>query len=91
MQGVEAEGERSTVTMPVNPARTDETVSRVTETWTSPELEMTLLKTVSDPRSGDSKFEVTELRRESPARDLFEPPAGYEVIEREGFFAIQWE
>lgn len=89
IQGVEAEGKRSTVTRPVNPARTSDTFSRVTETWVSPELEITLRETMTDPRSGDSKFEVTELLRESPPRGLFEPPPDYRVVDQQGFFGFE--
>jgi hypothetical protein len=91
IQGVQAQGKRSTVTMAVNPARTTDTISRVTDTWYSPELEITLLTTVTDARSGDSKVEIVNLSRQEPAAGLFEVPADFEIVDQPQFFAVDFK
>ena len=38
------------------------------------------MTTRKDPRSGESTYKLTNLRRGEPARSLFELPADYKVI-----------
>jgi hypothetical protein len=77
IHGVDAEGQRSTVG------------NRITETWYSPELQMTLLTTVTDPAAGNSKVEITELSREEPASALFQPPPDSRLVDQPAFFTAE--
>jgi len=56
--GVLAEGTRTTTTFPVDFVRNDRPITRVSETWISPDLKMAVLSKTSDPRSGEG---ITKL------------------------------
>ena len=49
------------------------------ESWYSPELQVTVYSRYSDPRQGESIYRLTHLKRAEPAADLFKTPEGYEV------------
>lgn len=75
--GVEAEGKRSTIG------------NRVTDTWVSAGLQLTLLTTVTDPAAGNSKTEIAELSRQEPAPALFLPPPDYKLVDQPAFFRVE--
>ena len=50
-----------------------------TETWYSPELQMTVYSKISDPRTGDSIYRLSNIKRGEPAATLFMVPDGYTV------------
>ena len=90
IDGVMAEGTRSTVTYPVGIMGNDREFSSVTETWTSPDLKTRILSTTNDPRSGVNTFRIRSLSRTPPDPTLFAPPADYAVVDEAGSFTIQW-
>ena len=51
----------------------------VTERWFSPELQMAVLITRSDPRAGDTVYRLTNIVRAEPHEALFVVPPGYEL------------
>jgi hypothetical protein len=53
----------------------------VSENWVSPELKITVLSTVNDPRSGESTRKLVNIDRSDPDPSLFIPPADYTVVE----------
>jgi hypothetical protein len=77
--GVNADGTRITTTFPVNSLGNDRPITIVRETWTSPDLNITLYTVTQDPRSGTQSTEVTSLERSEPDATLFDPPADYEI------------
>ena len=77
--GVYAEGIRITRTIPEGAEGNNRPMIRVSETWHSPELQITLLLVNSDPRTGTRTTEVTELDRAEPDPALFQVPEGYTV------------
>lgn len=81
IEGVVAEGSRTTVTYPIGAVGNDRPLTTTTETWTSPELKMVVLSKNSDPRSGESTTRFTNISRSEPDPSLFLIPADYEIIE----------
>jgi len=84
MEGVAVEGKRVTMTIPAGRMGNDQAMQVVTETWYSPDLQVTVLSKRSDPRSGETVTRMTNISRVEPARALFEPPADYTVTESQG-------
>jgi hypothetical protein len=81
IEGVLAEGSRSTLTIPAGEIGNERDILVVSERWYSPELQMVVMTKHSDPRSGETIYRLTNINRADPARDLFEVPAGYSVTE----------
>jgi hypothetical protein len=84
IEGVLAEGTRMTTTYPVGFLGNDKPLTTVTETWTSREIGMAVLTRTSDPRSGESTMKLLNISRAEPDPSLFQPPAGYQVVDQSG-------
>jgi hypothetical protein len=80
IEGVEAEGTRTTITIPAGQIGNDLPLDTVSERWYSNELKTVVMTTRKDPRTGESTYKLTNLRRGEPARNLFEVPADYKVL-----------
>lgn len=80
-EGVEAEGTRTTVTIPAGEIGNERAIQIVSERWFSPELQMVVMTRHSDPRSGETTYRLTNINRAEPDKSLFEVPAGYTVKE----------
>lgn len=81
IEGVEAEGTRTTVTIPAGEIGNERAIEIVTERWYSPELQLVVMTKHSDPRSGETTYKLTNINRSEPAKSLFEVPAGFTVKE----------
>jgi hypothetical protein len=81
IEGVLAEGTRTTTTYPTGFLGNDRPVTTTNEAWTSRELGMQVLTKVSDPRSGVTTMRLFNISRAEPDASLFQPPAGYEVVD----------
>lgn len=81
IEGVIAEGVRTTTTYPVGFLGNDRPISTVRETWTSPELGMDILTNSSDPRNGETTMKLTNISLAEPDPSLFRPPADYEIVD----------
>ena len=81
IEGVEAEGTRTTVTIPVGEIGNERPIEIVSERWYSPELQLVVMTRHSDPRSGETTYKLTNINRTEPAKTLFEVPAGFTVKE----------
>jgi TonB family protein len=77
VEGVEAEGTRSTVTIPAGEIGNDRPIEIVSERWYSNELQTVVMTRHSDPRFGESTYRLTNIDRGEPAKSLFEVPADY--------------
>jgi hypothetical protein len=84
VDGLAAQGSRSTMTIPAGTMGNDKDIVVTQETWYSPELEMVLASIHSDPRFGVTTYSVTNLQREEPDASLFQVPAGYTVQRIDG-------
>jgi hypothetical protein len=81
IEGVEAEGTRSVITIPAGMHGNDQAVEVVSERWYSPELQTVVMSKHSDPRMGEHVYRLTNIKRDEPAHTLFEVPADYQVQE----------
>jgi hypothetical protein len=84
MNGVLAHGERVTVTIPRGEIGNDRELKVVTERWTSQDLQMLIKSVNSDPRYGDTVYELTGISLAAPNPALFQIPADYTVTEGGG-------
>jgi hypothetical protein len=60
----------------------DRNVTVERESWYSPQLDLNLLSTRSDPRTGKQTFTATNVALGDPDPGLFEIPAGFKVVDR---------
>ena len=81
IDGVQADGWRTTVTIPVGEMGNELPIQSVTETWYSAELHTEVLYKHSDPRMGETVRKLANVSRSEPSRILFEAPADYKVTE----------
>jgi hypothetical protein len=86
IEGVEAEGTRSVMKIAAGEIGNERPIEIVNERWYSPELQVVVYSKRSDPRSGDTIYQLTNIQRSEPSRTLFEVPADYSV--KEGSMAI---
>jgi hypothetical protein len=81
IEGVVADGTRTTITIPAGKVGNDRPLEIVSERWFSKELQTLVLTKHSDPRMGENAFKLTNIVRGEPSRTLFEVPPGYTVKE----------
>jgi hypothetical protein len=79
VEGVEAEGSRTTITIAAGQIGNDLPINIVSEQWYSPELQLLLMTRHSDPRTGETTYRLTNVNRAEPDRSLFEVPGDYTV------------
>jgi hypothetical protein len=72
IEGVAAEGTRTTVTIPAGEIGNEQPINIVTESWYSPELQVTVMRKHTDPRHGEMNYRLTNIKRSEPDRSLFE-------------------
>ena len=82
ISGVPADGTRVTVTIPAGQIGNAQAIQSVSETWYSPDLQLTVLSKRSDPRSGESVFQLNNLSRVEPPSTLFVVPAEFQITQR---------
>jgi TonB family protein len=80
VEGVEAEGTRTTVTIPAGAIGNERAIQIVSERWYSQELQTVVMTKHSDPRFGETTYRLTNVSRSEPDHSLFEMPAGFEVL-----------
>jgi hypothetical protein len=82
IEGVNAEGTRITSTIEAGAIGNDRPIQSVSESWYSTEMQ-TLIKSVhTDPRTGEEKFQLTNISRVEQPAYLFQIPVGYQAAER---------
>jgi hypothetical protein len=81
VEGVEAEGQRVTMTIPAGAIGNERAIEIVSERWFSPELQTFVMTRHSDPRFGETVYRLTNISRTEQARTLFEVPSDYAVRE----------
>ena len=72
IEGITAEGTRTTVTIPAGVIGNERPIKSVTERWFSPELKIVVLSRRSDPRFGETTYRLTTISRAEPPAALFE-------------------
>lgn len=79
IEGVQADGTRTTMTIPAGRIGNDKPIQIVTERWYSNQLQAVVLSKRSDPRVGETTYRLTNISQAEPAATLFQVPAGYSV------------
>lgn len=83
VEGVEAEGTRTTVTIPAGEIGNERPIEIVEERWYSTELQTVVMSRHSDPLAGETLYKLTNINRSEPDRSLFEVPADYKIHSRD--------
>ncbi len=82
IEGVEAEGTRTTTTIPAGAIGNERAIEIVEERWYSPVLQTVVMTRHNDPRSGENVYRLTNIDRSEPAHSLFEAPGDYQIKEQ---------
>jgi hypothetical protein len=85
IEGVRAEGTRTTLTIPAGAIGNDLPIQIVSERWYSPELQTVVMTKRSDPRMGETVYRLSNVSRTEPSRSLFEAPSDYTVEDAKPF------
>jgi hypothetical protein len=80
VNGVPAQGVRTTMTIPRGQIGNDREIKVITERWVSNDLQMLIKSSNSDPRFGDTSYQLTGIVEREPDPSLFQIPAGYAEI-----------
>jgi hypothetical protein len=84
INGVTATGTRITHTIPAGAEGNSLPIQVVHETWISDDLKVPVMVKHSDPRSGTTTTQLTNIVRAEPDTTLFTVPAGYTVQKGQG-------
>ena len=84
INGIVAQGTRYTRTIAAGQVGNDKPMSIVNEQWYSPDLQIVVKSTRSDPRMGSTTYTVTNVQRAEPAASLFTVPSDYTVTQGKG-------
>jgi hypothetical protein len=74
INGVTAQGFRTTTTIPAGQIGNDRPIQVVSERWYSQDLQMNVKTTNSDPRFGETTYQLTNIVQAAPDATLFQVP-----------------
>jgi len=69
IEGVQADGRRTTMTIPAGQMGNEQPIQIVTETWYSADLQTVVLSKHSDPRNGDTVTKLMNVSRSETFQD----------------------
>jgi len=81
VEGVQADGTRSTLTIPAGQIGNDNPIQIVDEVWRSPDLQVIVHSEHRDPRMGTTVYSLQNISRSDPSPALFQVPADYTVTD----------
>lgn len=81
INGVQAEGTRTTRTIPAGTIGNANAIVITSERWYSSELQTVVMSKRSDPFMGETTFQLTNIQKQEPGTSLFQVPADYTVKE----------
>ncbi len=87
INGLPAQGTRYTRTIPAGEIGNEKPIVIVTERWYSADLQAVIMTKRTDPRMGETDFQLTNIQRAEPAATLFQVPADF-TIEQGGHNVI---
>ena len=79
IDGVQAEGTRTVVTIPAGTIGNQAPIEIVSERWFAPELGVVVQSRRSDPRFGETTYRLQNIVRGEPSPELFQVPSDYTV------------
>ena len=89
IEGVEAQGTRTTVTIPAGEIGNERPIEIVSERWYSNELQTVVMSRHADPRFGETTYRLANVSRAEPDKALFEVPSDYTVEEIPGDLKVK--
>ncbi|MGE3840948.1 MAG: hypothetical protein AB7I50_05120 [Vicinamibacterales bacterium] len=81
MDGVSAEGTRTTIIIPAGQIGNERPIEIVNERWFSPELRVLMASRQVDPRFGETTYRLSEVVLGEPAASLFDVPSDFKVVD----------
>lgn len=81
IEGVNAVGTRTTITIPAGQIGNERAIEIVDERWFSPDLKTIVMTRHTDPRAGETVYRLTDINRAEPDHSLFEVPGDYTIRE----------
>jgi hypothetical protein len=84
VEGVVAEGTRSTVTIAAGQIGNERPIEVVSERWFSPEIKALVLSRQSDPRFGETTYRLSNIVLGEPSPSLFDVPSDFTIVEASG-------
>ena len=85
VEGVQAEGSRTTTTIPAGELGNEQPIQIINERWYSPELQVIVMTRHSDPRFGETTYKLTNIQRGEPSAALFQIPSDYTIKDMRQF------
>jgi len=79
INGVSATGTRTTRTIPAGAIGNEKPIVITSERWYSSDLQIVVMSKYSDPRTGETVMQVTNIQRSEPDASLFQVPADYTI------------
>ncbi|HLN04475.1 MAG TPA: hypothetical protein VK335_34625 [Bryobacteraceae bacterium] len=79
IDGLTVEGTRHTLTIPAGTIGNDQPIESVTERWYSPDLQVVVKSVRTDPRFGQTVYQLSNIRRGEQPATLFEVPSDFTV------------
>lgn len=79
VNGVNAQGKRVTHTTPAGAVGNAQPIVSTTETWYSPDLQVVVSSTRTDPQVGKSSYTLNNIQRGDPDPSLFQVPSDYTI------------
>lgn len=79
VNGVNATGKSITHTLPAGAMGNAAPIVTTSESWTSPDLQIAVKATRTDPRYGQSTYMLTNIVRAEPAASMFQVPSNYTI------------
>ena len=85
IEGIEAQGTRTTLTLAAGSIGNQQPIQVVTESWYSSVLQTIVLSKRNDPRFGQTTFRLTGISQGEPDASLFGVPSDYTVSDGPAF------
>ena len=79
IDGVQAEGTRTVVTIPAGTIGNQAPIEMISERWFAPELGVVVMSKRTDPRFGETTYRLQNIARGEPSPELFEVPSDYTI------------
>jgi hypothetical protein len=79
LEGLLVKGTRITNTIPAGTVGNERAIDIVTERWYSEDIQAVVLQRFSDPRVGETVYQLVNVALGDPSPDLFTVPAGFEL------------
>jgi hypothetical protein len=89
VNGVNATGVRTTMVIPKGQIGNNKDIKVMTERWSSSDLQMLVKSVNSDPRFGDTTYQLSKITRGAPDAALFQIPGDYTVTEQPGIGIVR--